>query len=273
MSHFEQTRRFTCKNDINKAYLGTCYCYLGVFWAYRSIGCWKQINLPQLGGILRKIFRKKCTFCAETFVCVQKLRKLDYHGDLTRLLICNCRLDIAYCLLRIALLPIALFGCIRRPGCILPLNAYCLRMHTASECIRLPNAFGRRMHSAADAFGGPPGVAPPPSAAEYIQRPNAFRGSIHSEAVCIRMQYASKQDCMHPNRQQAICNRQQAILHLNTDLFNYIRLLYYIRLLIISAYCLLPIARCIRSPNAFGGRCSRRPNAQAWHRQQAIGNR
>ncbi len=51
------------------------------------------------------------------------------------------------------------------------LDAYCLRMHTASECIRLPNAFGRRMHSAADAFGG----------------------SMHSEAVCIRRQYASRQ--------------------------------------------------------------------------------
>ena len=29
-------------------------------------------------------------------------------------------LPIAYCLLPIALLPIALFGCIRRPGCIQP---------------------------------------------------------------------------------------------------------------------------------------------------------
>ena len=60
----------------------------------------------------------------------------------------------------IALLPIALFGCIRRPGCILPPNAYCLRMHTASECILPLNAFGRRMHSAAHAMGPGPGPGP-----------------------------------------------------------------------------------------------------------------
>ena len=64
--------------------------------------------------------------------------------------IAYCLLPIAYCLLPIAycLLPIAyclcLAGCIRRPGCILPPNAYCFRMHTASECIRPPNAFGGR---------------------------------------------------------------------------------------------------------------------------------
>ena len=48
--------------------------------------------------------------------------------------IAYCLLPIAYCLLPIAycLLPIAyclcLAGCIRRPGCILPPNAYCLRV-------------------------------------------------------------------------------------------------------------------------------------------------
>ena len=106
--------------------------------------------------------------------------------------------------------------------CLLPI-AYCLLpmpgwmhsaawMHTASECILPLNAFGRRMHSAADcirrpmrlAWGGSPPPRPraplrgptppaPPShpgrAAECIgrrmlRRPNAFRGSMHSEAVC-----------------------------------------------------------------------------------------
>ena len=44
------------------------------------------------------------------------------------------------------------------------LDAYCLRMHTASECIRLPNAFSRRMHSAAHAMGPGPGPWAPHAA-------------------------------------------------------------------------------------------------------------
>ena len=101
--------------------------------------------------------------------------------------IAYCLLPIAYCLLPIAYLDA--FG---------GLDAYCLRMHTASECMLPLNAFGRRMHSAADAFGGPPGVAGrgaggvgpcrgargregshPGRAAECIQRQYAFGGSMH----------------------------------------------------------------------------------------------
>ena len=51
------------------------------------------------------------------------------------------------------------------------------------------------------------------------------------------------------------------LLHLHTNLFNYISLFCYISLLIILAYCLLPIARCIRPPNASAAECIRRPNA------------
>ena len=46
------------------------------------------------------------------------------------------------------------------------------------------------------------------------------------------------------------------LLHLNTNLFNYISLFYYISLLIILAYCLLPIAYAKpmhSAADAFGG--------------------
>ena len=44
-------------------------------------------------------------------------------------------------------------------------------------------------HRGAQPMGGP---GPMAWAAECIRRPNAFRGSMHSEAVCIQRQYASR---------------------------------------------------------------------------------
>ena len=69
----------TCfiQNDLTRAYLGILYCYLDVFWAYRSIGCWKQISIPQLASILRQIFRRNDVFYAKTTVIVQQLWKLS----------------------------------------------------------------------------------------------------------------------------------------------------------------------------------------------------
>ena len=108
-------------------------------------------------------------------------------------------------------------GCIRA-WLYSGLIAYCLGMHTASECILPRNAYCLGMHSAAGCIqwpGQPPGRPPgrPAAsplinqysmrpggraggrAAECIRRPNAFGGRMHSEAVCIPRQYAIKAEC------------------------------------------------------------------------------
>ena len=130
-----------------------------------------------------------------------------YYVSIYLVVFAYCLLPFAYCLLPSDWLDA--FG---------GLDAYCLRMHTASECILPLNA-----------FGGPPGVAPPRpqaplrgptapaprpshpgraaecigrrmhSAAECIQRQYAFGGSMHSEAVCIQAA-----ECIQPG----IGNRQ-----------------------------------------------------------------
>ena len=101
------------------------------------------------------------------------------------------------------------------------------------------------MHSAA----GPGGVAPrrgargrggshPGRAAECIRRPNAVGGRMHSEAVCIRRQYAIKADC-NQARMQSI-----SLLPIAYCLLPIAYCLLPICLLPI-AYCLLPIAYCL----------------------------
>ena len=131
-------------------------------------------------------------------------------------------LPIAYCLLPIAYCLLPMPGWMHSAAwmhtaseCILPLNAFGRRMHSAAGCIRRP------MHSAARPGWLPPGPgplcgAPPPrprgppprggrrmhrppnafggrmhSAAECIQRQYAFGGSMHSEAVCIQARMQS----------------------------------------------------------------------------------
>ena len=108
-------------------------------------------------------------------------------------------LAIAYCFWA-GLLPIPLLCMGRTPRGLLNI----LLPGRAAECI------GRRMHPAA----------------ECIRWPNAFRGSMHSEAVCIRRQYAIKAEC-NQGRMQSIS------------------LLPIAYCLLPIAYCLLPIAYCL----------------------------
>ena len=90
-----------------------------VFWAYRSIGCWKQINLPQLASILRKIFRRND---------VRLIWICPYIGE---------KFSMAYCLL-VAYCPLILDMPQIRPDSVMPLNTlnFIVFVQTRRFCIK-----------------------------------------------------------------------------------------------------------------------------------------
>ena len=82
-------------------------------------------------------------------------------------------------------------------GCILPRDAYCLGyMHTASGCIRPRDAFSRKSKSNVRICEA--------CRLQKIARSILISARMHPEAVCIPRQYAYIRGSMHP---EAECNQ------------------------------------------------------------------
>ena len=130
-------------------------------------------------------------------------------------------MPIAYCLLPIFthyLLPITY--CLL-PSHYLPKQAQVHAMGPGPGPLG-PPWLGAVPHRGAGG-GATPGGPPNASAAECIRRPNAFSGRMHSEAVCIRRQYAIKAEC-NQGRMQSISLLPIAYCLLPIDIQNIMNL-------------------------------------------------